>query len=422
MSYPFFRSSLEYTCSMASSYGAGSQRSLRARNADLILRTLLRLGPLAQAELAVQTTLSHATISNIVSTLTTEGTVSVETGQRNGRQAKIVHLLRSTASPVSLGLAVGRTDITGVACETDGTQLVSVHRPRTLASSYEVDLDTLSDIVTEIRSHPNLANRSVLGVGVSLATWVDFDRGCIPPDCDWYGFPAQSGWPGAPLRTDLSARVDLPVHVDSDGNAATISEVRWGAARGYTNVVYVRIVEGVTGGLVLNDRLYRGERGLAGSLGHSTADPAGRVCVCGSRGCLETYLHPDALLEPLRHLHSPDLTPTQVAERAAAGDDGCARIIVDAAKRLGIALANVISVLVPQCIVIAGDLAPAGTILTEALDQSLRSFMPSMFRPGIIMTAQHAGSAAEGAAALVFEEEPPFAVPEYQDGQSLATV
>jgi predicted NBD/HSP70 family sugar kinase len=111
-----------------------------------------------------------------------------------------------------------------------------------------------------------------------------------------------------------------------------------------------------------------------------------------------------------------------VAERAAAGDDGCARIIVDAAKRLGIALANVISVLVPQCIVIAGDLAPAGTILTEALDQSLRSFMPSMFRPGIIMTAQHAGSAAEGAAALVFEEELPFAVPEYQDGQSLATV
>jgi predicted NBD/HSP70 family sugar kinase len=377
----------------------------------------MQLGPLAQVELSAHTTLSHATVSNIVSTLAAEGTVSVETGQRNGRQAKIVHLLRSTTSPVSLGLAVGRTDITGVACETDGTQLVSVHFPRALTSSYDADLDTLSNIVTEIRADPILASRSILGVGVSLATWVDFDRGCIPPDCDWYGFPAQSGWPGAPLRDDLAARVDLPVHVDSDGNAATLSEVRWGAARGHMNVVYVRIAEGVTGGLLLNDRLYRGERGLAGSLGHSTADPSGRICVCGSRGCLETYLHPNALLEPLRHLYSPNLTPTQVAELAAAGDDGCARIIVDAAKRLGIALANVISVLVPQCIVIAGDLAPAGTILTEALDQSLRSFMPSMFRPGTIMTAQLTGSAAAGAAALVFEDRPLVADPAHRDVQ-----
>jgi predicted NBD/HSP70 family sugar kinase len=106
-----------------------------------------------------------------------------------------------------------------------------------------------------------------------------------------------------------------------------------------------------------------------------------------------------------------------VAELAAAGDDGCARIIVDAAKRLGIALANVISVLVPQCIVIAGDLAPAGTILTEALDQSLRSFMPSMFRPGTIMTAQLTGSAAAGAAALVFEDRPLVADPAHRDVQ-----
>jgi predicted NBD/HSP70 family sugar kinase len=390
---------------VATSAGAGSQRSLRARNADLIVRTLTRLGPLAQAELAVQTTLSHATISNIVSTLAAEGTVGVEIGQRNGRQAKIVHLLRLTSRPVSLGLDVGRTAITGVACETDGTQLVSVHHARSLAASYEADLNTLSDVVTEMRAHHSLAGRSVLGVGVSLATWVDFDGGCIPPDCDWYGFSTHSGWPGAPLRDDLSARAGLPVHVDSDGNAATLSEVRWGAARGYANVVYVRIAEGVTGGLLLNDRLYRGERGLAGSLGHSTADPTGRVCVCGSRGCLETYLHPDALLEPLRHLYSPDLTPTQVAERAAAGDDGCARIIVEAANRLGMALANVVSALVPQCIVVAGDLAPAGTILTEALDQSLRSFMPTMFRPGIIMTARLTDSAAAGAAALVFEDE-----------------
>jgi predicted NBD/HSP70 family sugar kinase len=109
-----------------------------------------------------------------------------------------------------------------------------------------------------------------------------------------------------------------------------------------------------------------------------------------------------------------------VAARAAAGDDGCARIIVDAAKRLGIALANVVSVLVPQCMVIVGDHAPAGSILTDALDESLRSSMPSMFRPGTILTAQVAGSAAVGAAALFFDEESLAAIPDDRDVQGVA--
>jgi predicted NBD/HSP70 family sugar kinase len=390
---------------VASPSGAGSQRSLRARNAGLVAETLARLGPLAQAEIAAETTLSHATVSNIVAALARDGAVTVETGQRNGRQAKIVRLRRAAAHQVSLGLAIGRTAIEGVACESDGTELLSVGVTRTPGAGYEAELGSLKDIIAEIQAHPDLAGHSILGVGVSLATWVDFDRGRIPPDCDWFGFSADSGWPGAPLRDDLSASLDLPVYVDSDGNAAALAEARWGAARGHSNVVYVRILEGVTGGLLLNNRLYRGEAGLAGSLGHSTADPLGRVCVCGSRGCLETYLHPDTLLEPLRHLYGPDLTPLQVAERAAAGDDGCARIVVDAAERLGNALANVLSVLVPQCIVVAGDLAPAGEVLTQALDQSLKSLMPSMFRPGAIVTGQMTGNAATGGAALAFEEE-----------------
>jgi predicted NBD/HSP70 family sugar kinase len=170
----------------------------------------------------------------------------------------------------------------------------------------------------------------------------------------------------------------------------------------YLLLVYFHVF--APGGEQHDNELCRGERGLAGSLGHSTADPSGRVCICGSRGCLETYLNPDTLLEPLRHLYGPDLTCSRVATLAAQGDDGCTRIIVDASERLATALANVVSVLVPQCIVVAGDLAPAGAVLTEALERSLKSVMPSMFHPGTVMTGQLGGDAAIGAAALIFEE------------------
>lgn len=395
----------EYTLGVASPAGVGSQRALRNRNRALVLGALSRFGPLSQTEIAARTTLSHATVFNIVSTLLADGSATAEVGRRNGRKAKVISLCQPAVANVALGLAVGRTAITGLACAPDGAPLLSVGVPRVAGARYEDELGVLAQLVGDVQKKAELAQRPIMGVGVSLATWVDFDSGRIPADCDWYGFPVISGWPGSSLRDDLEARLQVPVRVDSDGNAATLAEARWGAARGCSDVVYIQVQEGVTGGLFLNGRLYRGERGLAGSFGHSAADPSGLVCICGSRGCLETFFSPDRLLEPLRHLYGPSLTVPQVAALAATGDAGCTRIVIDTAERLGRALSNVVNVLVPQRIVIGGDLVPAGAILTEALDRTLRSLMPPIFHPGIVLASALPDAAAAGGAALVFDEE-----------------
>lgn len=395
----------EYDPSVADELSAGSQGSLRARNTRLVLRTLSRFGPLARVEIADRTTLSPATVSNIVAALVAEGTVTVDTGRRSGRRAKVVRLSRSADENLALGLAVGHEVISGVLCDAAGNVIVSADVEREAAATYEDELSVLAHLVSDFRARHEVAAKSMVGVGVAIATWVDFDRGCIPPDLNWYGFPASQSWPGAPLRDDLSSLCALPVHVDSDGNTGALAESRWGAGRGQSNVIYVRISEGVTGALVLNNRLYRGQGGLAGSFGHSTADPSGSVCKCGSRGCLETFLDANALLEPLRRSYGSGLTLRDAAELAARGDRGCMRIVADAAEQLGRALANTISVLAPSCIVIAGDLTPANHVLTQALDRSLTSLMPSMFRPGAILMGQFNDGEALGAAALAFEEE-----------------
>ena len=395
----------EYDPNVTDELSAGSQSSLRARNTRLVLRTLSRFGPLARVEIADRTTLSPATVSNIVAALVAEGAVTVDTGQRSGRRAKVVRLSGSADKNVSLGLAVGQGVISGAVCDAAGNVVVSADVKRAASATYRDELPILARLVSDFRTRPEVAARSIVGVGVAIATWVDFDRGCIPPDLNWYGFAASSSWRGAPLREDLSSLCGLSVHVDADGNTGALAESRWGAGRGQSNVVYVRIGEGVTGGLLLNNRLYRGQAGLAGSFGHSTADPSGSVCKCGSRGCLETFLDSDALLEPLRRSYGSGLTLRDAAELAAQGDHGCTRIIADAAEQLGRALSNTISVLAPGCIVIAGDLAPANGVLTQALDRSLMSLMPSMFRPGAILMGQFNDGEAPGAAALAFEEE-----------------
>ena len=134
--------------------------------------------------------------------------------------------------------------------------------------------------------------------------------------------------------------------------------------RGYDNMAYLKLSEGVGAGLVLDGKLFHGGRaGTAGEIGHTTVDEYGAVCRCGNRGCLETLVAARAvtgLLEPVR---GADLTITDVVERAERGDAACRRVLADTGRQTGVALANLCNLLNPERVVIGGELAIAGELL-----------------------------------------------------------
>lgn len=188
------------------------------------------------------------------------------------------------------------------------------------------------------------------------------------------GWPILPGWKVIDLRTDLGARLGVPVYADNDANLGARGELAFGAGRGVANLAYVKASSGLGAGLVVDAKVYHGHAGSAGEIGHLTIDETGPICSCGNRGCLETLVGGPYLLELLRHSH-PGLTDvTDLVRRAVEGDGGCRRVLIDAGRHIGFAAASLCNVVNPERVVLGGDLSAAGGIVLEPIRAAMARY------------------------------------------------
>ncbi len=165
-------------------------------------------------------------------------------------------------------------------------------------------------------------------------------------------------WEGTPVVDRLETVVRVPVHLVNDARAFTLAELRLGAGRGAQTLVGMTLGTGVGGGLVIWGRLYLGRDGAAGEIGHQTIDPDGPFCNCGNRGCVEAFARADVIAATC------GASSVEEAVRAAAAGnaralDGLAQV----GRYLGIGIANMVTVLTPDRVVVGGGVAAAGEIL-----------------------------------------------------------
>ncbi|WP_374687233.1 ROK family protein [Promineifilum sp.] len=132
-----------------------------------------------------------------------------------------------------------------------------------------------------VMAHELLAGRPPAAIGVSFGGPVDYATGVVRLSHH------VRGWEAMPLRERLAVEFGCPVAVDNDANVAALGEHRLGAGRGVNDMLYVTVSTGVGGGWILGGRPWRGHEGMAGEIGHTVADPAGPLCLCGKRGCVE---------------------------------------------------------------------------------------------------------------------------------------
>ena len=169
---------------------------------------------------------------------------------------------------------------------------------------------------------------------------------------------------GFPLKAVLEKRFGLPVLLENDANAAAVGEMWMGAARGCRDVVSVTLGTGVGGGVILDGHLWRGAHGSAGEIGHTTVDPiSGLKCKCGNTGCLEMFASATAIVRMTREglsrfpdsvLHREELTAERVYDAGRDGDELALSVFKRFGLYLGIGLANLINIIDPEIIVIAG--------------------------------------------------------------------
>lgn len=194
-------------------------------------------------------------------------------------------------------------------------------------------------------------------------------------------------WVDVPAARILSDRIGCPAQLLNDVRTATLGELTFGHGRGVNTMAFFALGTGVGGGIVVDGRLRLGPLGAAGELGHMTILPHGPPCGCGSRGCLETLVGAPAIaaegirlmrigLAPRLHqLVDGDITrisPREMAEAARDGDHEVRAAIERAADFLGLAVANVITVLHPDLVVIGGGVARMGDLLFDRVREIVR--------------------------------------------------
>ncbi|HVU91673.1 MAG TPA: ROK family protein, partial [Jatrophihabitans sp.] len=258
---------------------------------------------------------------------------------------------------LAIGVDIGGTKVAAGVVDADG-QVIDRERRDTPGQDVAQTESTIVEVV-----HALAARHEVTAVGIGAAGWIANDHSTVL-------FAPHLAWRNEPLREALQARIDLPLSVENDANAAAWAEYRFGAARGEKVVVCVTLGTGIGGGLVVDGTVYRGAFGVACEYGHMTLVPDGRLCACGNRGCWEMYASGRALARDARELaeESPmaaagrleragsvdGLTGPVVTAAAAAGDPAALSICTTMGRWFGRGLANLAAVIDPSTFVIGG--------------------------------------------------------------------
>jgi glucokinase len=281
---------------------------------------------------------------------------------------------------LACGIDVGGTKIAGGVVDDTGTIIeeLRVESPATDEDAIEQAIETL---VTELRTRHDIA-----AVGVGVAGYIDRARSVVM-------FAANMAVRHLDLKADLQRRLDLPVFIENDANAAAWGEFQFGAGHDVEELLLVTVGTGIGGGVVLDGELYRGAFGVGAEIGHLRVVPDGLQCGCGNRGCFEMYASGKALVRRARAAASAD--PQAAADLLARAGGDPARVsgpLITAAARegdafalaqlaelgrwLGEGIASITAVLDPALVVIGGGVSAADDLLLEPIRQGFAAQRP----------------------------------------------
>lgn len=334
-----------------------------------VLDAVREHGALTQVEIAQATGLSPATVSNLVKELDGAGAVRLRPSIRNGRRATQVSI--ATSEGLLAAVVFGDRDIR-VAVGASADEVVG-HKRMPLPADHAADegMTRAARLVQELVEDAGQGMSDLRALVLGLPAPIDSVSGEVGSD------GIMPGWRGVPVASAMLDAVHVPVRIDNTANLAALGEARFGALQGVSTGVFLKVSYGVGAGLIINGEVFRGSAGTAGEIGHVTLDENGPVCRCGNRGCLDTFVGSGAVLSALRATHG-SLTLRDVISRALDGDPGCRRVLEDAGRHLGVAVAGVVNLLNPEVVVLGGQVARVGDVVLGPMRDAIeRCAIPS---------------------------------------------
>ena len=277
---------------------------------------------------------------------------------------------------IAIGIDLGGTKISTALLNDTEEIIAHDYRLTHAADGQEAVIERMLDSARRVMHQAEVTASQIAAIGIGAPGPLDIQAGVVvaPPNLP--------GWDHVPLKQLVEEGLEIRTYLENDANAAALGEHRFGAGRGMEHMIYVTVSTGIGGGLILDGKLYHGDSGGAGEIGHITVAPNGPPCGCGNYGCLEALASGTAIARTARErvaqgaptliasLAEDDpqrITAKLVAEAAGQGDKIAEEILAQAMNYLGIGMANLVNLFNPQLIVIGGGLTNIGQGLFETV-------------------------------------------------------
>ena len=381
---------------------AGDATFLRRVNQAAVLELIREQGPISRSEIARRLRLSPATITRIANDLLENGIVLEGSPVHSQYGRRPVLLEFNPRASLIIGVYVHK-NMMGALSDLNGEIL---ERRVVPSVPGEAGVERLIALVEDLHQASREYGLPVRGVGIGAPSVVTFEAGTVV-------WAPSLGWRNLPLKTRLEDTLHLPVFVENEVNLIALGESWQGAGQGLRNLICISLGAGIGAGIILNGQLYRGSHDAAGEVGYiipnetclgRTYDEfgcleslAGSTGIAGRAGARLANGEPSAL-NGEENIDPSDLTAEMVLSAAKERDPLAESVLNETLDYLSIAVASLICILDPDCIVISGDLAEHGDLFIEPVRSRLKGAVPHM--PDIVLSELRTDAAVLGALAI----------------------
>ncbi|MFW6030903.1 MAG: ROK family protein [Halanaerobiales bacterium] len=391
---------------------AASQRTIRNHNYRLILKLIKNDGPISRAELAKKANVSGPTVSKIIDhfmelELVKEGKPTESSGGR-----KPIPLIFNSSAGYVLGIDVGGTNIKAALANLDGEIVDEFNLASEELGVGQAAIDNLAKFINDIIEKNNFNKDKIVRIGIVVPGVTNIFSGVVS------NAPA-FGWQDIRIKELLEDKLEIPVSIENDVNAAAFAEKEIGNGQDYSSLIFMSIGTGIGLGLILNNELYRGSNFAAGEVGYTIIDiewfnnedieDPGK-----SFGCLESMAAAPGIVKMAQDLNiieeianknnisKFEVSSKDIINYAKANNEKALKLIDDLTTYLAAGIVNISVLINPEAIFLSGGVMEAGDILLNRIKEKVSKVSP--FSPDIMISSFRSDASLEGALALAAKD------------------
>ena len=341
----------------------GDLKLIQELNRSIILRTIRHYGPISRSEIAKKNKISPTTVTAAVKELIRQGLVyedgvGVSTG---GRKPVLVRFSSDSKFIIAVAITNSSIKIAEMNLEAK-VRRQKIFPVYNLTGKLVIDylLKSIGQFLEEYSDLTKCIGISIISPGI-----INVDKGIIYEN-------TKLKLKNIPLKEMVGKQFKLKTWLENDANAIALAEKRFGAYRKFKNLIYITISDGVGAGIIVNGSIFRGCRGGAGEIGHTSIDRNGIPCDCGNTGCLENYVSWPAICSKvlssvaqgkptmMSELVKGDIsriTPSIFRDALKKNDQLAKEIMKDTAAYLATGMVNLVNLLNPDIIILGGKVA-----------------------------------------------------------------